>query len=105
MLWKKMTHSPKIGKLSKEAMPPDLQSAINDRQGRAVNFLFAIYYLKQGGKLMRISWDEQNSYIFMKDGILFHNKPYHKEQIKINEVGYPYVMCEEDIYAEDWIVI
>jgi Protein of unknown function (DUF2829) len=85
-------------------LSPDISFILNKRKGRAINFIFALASLKQGARLCRISWNEENSYVFIKDGILLHNRPYNKEQRKING-AYPYVMNAEDIYADDWIVL
>lgn len=94
---RKTIQSRKTGNLSKRKI-------IEKRGGRAANFFFALSYLAQGGRLMRISWEEENSYIFLEEGILLHNKPYHRNQKKYLG-GYPYVMASDDMYADDWMTI
>ncbi len=74
------------------------------RNGRALNFICALAIIQAGGKVMRISWNEENSYLFYANGLLLHKNPFHKNQVKL-EIGYPYVMSDSDIYANDWICI
>lgn len=101
---KKMTQLPKIGRFCKVKMSLNTQRIIKERKGRAVNFIMALSALENGKKITKISWNEENSYIFCEDGLLKHNKPYFKGQRKYGS-GYPYVMSDRDIINDDWIVI
>jgi hypothetical protein len=85
------------------AISAEQMEIINKRNGAALNFIMAAAVAKMGGRVMRISWNEENSYLFSKNGLLLHNKPYHKYQRKIDG-GYPYVLSPQDVYAHDWIV-
>lgn len=81
----------------------EVLTAIENRNGRAINFIFALEFLHNGHKLYRLSWKNKFKFIYLKNGILFSNKVCHKNQRKLNE-GYPFVMRYEDIYAEDWFI-
>ena len=103
MWWKKTTPSPKTGNLWC-SIPPVTQRLLDKRGGRGINFLMAIASLKYGKKMIKISWHEENSYLFEEGGILKHNKPYHKGQKKMGS-GYPYVMDTNDVFDQDWVVV
>jgi predicted metallo-beta-lactamase superfamily hydrolase len=99
MLLKKTIRLPKTGR----SLNSKTERLIKHKRGVAINFYFATSYLPFGAKIYRVSWEEENSYIYMKDDLLLHNKPYHKHQRKIKD-GYPYVLSKDDINAEDWMI-
>lgn len=77
--------------------------ALEQRNGIAMNFIFALEFLHNGHKLYRLSWKKRNTYLFLNDGIISLNKPSHRGQTKFNGY-YPYMMSYKDIYAEDWFI-
>ncbi len=87
-------------------MKKKVREAIRKRKGEAVNFIMALQHVKQGGKVKRLAWKERKSYMFSKEGTLLHNKPYEKsQQPHSDSSGYPFVISDEDIYANDWIAV
>lgn len=77
--------------------------ALEHREGRAMNFIFALQILYNGRKLYRLSWKKRNTFLFMEDGIIFMNKPCYKGQVKFKN-AYPFMMTFDDIYSEDWFI-
>lgn len=106
MLWKKTIRSPKTGNLSDiKKDPSESELAVARRGNRGANFVFAIHYIKNGKRLMRIGWNEEDSYLYMENGLLLHNRPFHKNQKKVDKKGYPYVASEDDIFGDDWVIV
>lgn len=102
MLLKETIQLPKTGKL---CLKPEFEPIFSQTK-RGENFIFALEKLKLGHKMTRLSWinddKENDGYVFLRKGILLHNKPYHPNQQKVLG-GYPYVFGPSDVYLDDWI--
>jgi len=65
-----------------------------------VDFSFALRQLKTGSKLTRVKWDKISTYIEISTAIT--PEIYLKE---LNRDKTPYSPAQEDLFAEDWIVV
>ena len=104
MLLKEMIQSPKTGRL---CLKPKFELLFKNRT-RVENFIHALEKLNYGYRMTRLSWirddAECDGYVYIKNGLLLHNKPYHPDQKPVLG-GYPYVMTYHDVYLDDWISV